>query len=57
MRRRLLLLPTGRRRVKLATRGSLVILRFAVGYQLHDKHRDGADQEYMNIAALMQKKL
>src|ERR1044072_2159821 len=86
MQRRLLLLPTGRKRVKLSTlrcRQSrldlwialqknermqnrrrtcsrarlrsvvLVILSFSVGYQMQEKHGDGADEDNVNVAAFM----
>jgi hypothetical protein len=57
MQRRLSLLPTGRKRVKLAAGGSSVISHVAVGQQLNDKYGNYGNQEDMNVTALMEDKL
>ena len=34
-----------------------MILGFSVGYEVQEKHGDGADQDNVNVAAFMQRKL
>lgn len=54
MQRRGSLLPTVRKRVKLAAGESLVVTSLAVGYELNANKRKREDQEDVNITAFMQ---
>jgi hypothetical protein len=41
----------------LSTGSIFVILRFAVGQNLHTEHREGKHEENMNVTTFMQEKL
>jgi hypothetical protein len=48
------LLPSGRKRVKLTSRGEAMIPGFAIGNKLHNKNGNRAEQQDVDKPALVQ---